>query len=316
MKKHILSAAAFLLILSLLIAGASCVVRPKNNTAEAGMQYDLANGILAEPKNTIDVVFLGNSLSYCSFIPMEIWRQRGIPAYVCATVPQRMYTAEEYLHRAFKNQSPKIVVLEALAVFEDYGNVEVIPEKAAQYIPLLRYHNRWKSLRKEDWYLPVRYTNVRADKGNREFRDIVPVVDSENFKPMEGYYEISSKNMGALRQMRDFCKENGAQLVIACSPSLYCWSPIRQTSVRNAAEQLDVPFLNFNQDSENVDIDWNNDTLDAGDHINLWGAIKVSDYMGDWLADTGLFTDKRDDPAYTQWNTFLAEYEANLPEEN
>ncbi len=317
MKKHILSAAAFLLILSLLIAGASCVVRPKNNSAEAGMQHLHASGLLAEPENTIDVVFLGNSLCNCGFIPMEIWKNHGIASYVSASAPQRMYLAEELLHRAFRRQTPKLVVMEPLAVFEDYGSLEVLPEKAERYVPLLRYHNRWKSLHKEDWYAPVRYTDVSPRKGYVERREVVP-ADMEQIQPMiQEYSGIASKNVKIIRRMRDFCRENGAELVFVSSPSLCSWSQPRFEAVQALADELEIPYLNMENDIPGEEtIDWETDTYDGGDHMNLWGAIKVSDYMGDWLADTGLFTDKRDDPAYTQWNTFLAEYEANLPEES
>ena len=61
MRKHILSSVAFLLILAVLLAAASYVVLPKNNTKEAGMLTPQANGFLGEPENTIDVLFLGNS---------------------------------------------------------------------------------------------------------------------------------------------------------------------------------------------------------------------------------------------------------------
>lgn len=72
MRRHIISAAVFLLILALLLVPLSLIFRPKNNSQEAGMEEPRANGILAEPENSIDVLFLGNSLAYCSMNPMEI----------------------------------------------------------------------------------------------------------------------------------------------------------------------------------------------------------------------------------------------------
>ena len=59
---------------------------------------------------------------------------------------------------------------------------------------------------------------------------------------------------------------------------------------------------------EEVPIDWETDTKDKGDHMNITGARKVSDFMGRWLAETGLFEDKRSQEAYSQWNQFLQEY--------
>ena len=116
MRKHFLSSVAFLLILVVLLAALSPVFRPKNNTAEAGTQDVQADGILGEPENTIDVLFLGNSEAYCSFIPMEIWKEHGITSYVCSTPAQRMYQSVEYLRSVFRTQRPQIVVVMALAI--------------------------------------------------------------------------------------------------------------------------------------------------------------------------------------------------------
>lgn len=313
--RHLLSATAFLLILALLIAGASCIVRPKNNTAEAGMQNLYAAGILAEPDNTIDVILLGNSLCSCGLMPMEIWKNHGIACYNCGSAPQRMYLAEELLHTAFRRQRPKMVVMEPLAVFEDYGNLEALPEKAQRYLPLLRYHNRWKSLLREDWYAPVRYTGINLRKGYVERREVVP-ADVESIMPMiQEYSRISRKNAKILRRMRDFCRENGAELVFISTPSLCSWRQPRFEAVQAMADALEIPYLNMENDIPgDASIDWQTDTFDGGDHMNLTGAVKVSDYLGDWLADTGLFQDRRGDPAYTDWSKTLAQFESSLPD--
>ena len=313
--RHLLSASAFLLILALLIAGASCVVRPKNNTAEAGMQNLHASGILAEPDNTIDVVFLGNSLCNCGLMPMEIWKNYGIACYNCGSAPQRMYLAEELLHTAFRRQHPRMVVMEPLALFEDYGSLEVLPEKAQRYLPVLRYHNRWKSLRPEDWYAPVRYTGINPRKGYVERRETVP-ADVDSIMPMiQRYSRIPRKNAKILRRMRDFCRENGAELVFISTPSLCSWSQPRFDAVQAMADALEIPYLNMENDIPGeAFIDWQTDTYDGGDHMNLTGAIKVSDYLGSWLSDTGLFQDRRGDPAYADWNETLAQFERSHPE--
>ena len=74
------------------------------------------------------------------------------------------------------------------------------------------------------------------------------------------------------------------------------------------ADSLGITYLDLNLMPEEVPIDWETDTKDKGDHMNITGARKVSDFMGQWLAETGLFEDKRSWEAYSQWNVFLQEY--------
>lgn len=308
MRKHILSAVAFLLILALLLAGLSFVFQPKNNTRKAGMQNPQANGILGEPDNTIDVLFLGNSESYCGFVPMEIWKEQGITSYVSGSSNQMLYETEQYLRSAFRNQSPKIVVLETLAVFTDYGRTDVLPEKAGEWIPILRYHDRWKTLTLQDWYAPVRYTHIRADKGYHEYRDAKAADTAGYMAPSEEVRRVPSKSREHVRKMQEFCQEHGARLVLVSVPSTDNWSQASHNGIAALADSLGIEYLDLNLMPSEVPIDWETDTRDRGNHLNLYGARKVSSFLGEWLAETGLFRDKRTDEAYSQWNVFLQDY--------
>lgn len=72
MKKIILKSTIFCTIFLIILIILSHIVVPKNNSKEAGMEDELANGILAEPENTIDVLVVGDSESYSSYVPREI----------------------------------------------------------------------------------------------------------------------------------------------------------------------------------------------------------------------------------------------------
>jgi hypothetical protein len=64
----------------------------------------------------------------------------------------------------------------------------------------------------------------------------------------------------------------------------------------------------MNQIGDELEIDWETDTRDKGDHLNYSGAEKASAYLGQWLKDEFQLTDHRDDDAYHSWNDSLQRY--------
>ena len=78
MKKNIINitkCVSFLLVLLCLLYGSSLLVMPKDNSESAGIHYVTAMGYLAEPENSMDVLFLGDSLVYSGISPVYIWNE-------------------------------------------------------------------------------------------------------------------------------------------------------------------------------------------------------------------------------------------------
>ena len=48
-------------------------------------------------------------------------------------------------------------------------------------------------------------------------------------------------------------------------------------------------------------IDWSKETRDGGEHLNYNGAKKVSNYLGEYIKNTGLVEDHRGDKKYASW---------------
>ena len=49
-------------------------------------------------------------------------------------------------------------------------------------------------------------------------------------------------------------------------------------------------------------------TLDKGDHLNLSGAHKVTDYMTMYLQEHYMLPDHRGDEKFTSWDTMASQY--------
>ena len=192
--KHLIHSFAFIVGLLVLLLLTSQIFQPKNNSDINGIHDPIANGILSEPENTIDVLVLGDSESYCSIIPLKIWQDYGITSYVCGTSGQKLCYSEEFLHKAFEKQSPEIVILETNAIFRNTSSKDAVVQKADRLFPIFRYHNRWKSLRSDDFSFAVNYTNIEDSKGYWHSTLVEKASSKGYMKPSKDTAPIPSNN--------------------------------------------------------------------------------------------------------------------------
>lgn len=112
--------------------------------------------------------------------------------------------------------------------------------------------------------------------------------------------EPQSTAVELLKDIWRRCKKDGIRLALYSVPNFKNWSNGRHQIIAALAREMNIPYLDLNV--QELDINWETDSLDHGDHLNYLGARKVTAYLGQWLRNTDLFTDKRADPAYTHWN--------------
>lgn len=117
MKKR--NTAIFLAGLVLLLFLFSSLFEPKNNTVQSGVdeRNDNAYGVLAEKKDSLDAIVIGDSLCYTGISPLTMWEKNGFSSYNCGKTAQRMSEAYYMLKRAYKEQLPKVVVIETNMLF-------------------------------------------------------------------------------------------------------------------------------------------------------------------------------------------------------
>ena len=112
--KKIVRYLLFFGILAVIFLGLSRVFYPKENSVEAGMPpRDVkVNGIFGAENNSLDVIFFGDSITFTSIKPVQIWEEQGIASYVCGQSGQIIPEAYNWLKQILEKQSPDIVVLE------------------------------------------------------------------------------------------------------------------------------------------------------------------------------------------------------------
>lgn len=301
-KKQIRGALFFALLIVFLTVVFSVLLYPRNNRTEEATDAISGNKLLGEKPGTIDVLFVGDSQAYASVSPMELWMQNGITSFVSGNGGQPVCEMPDLVREALKTQGIKIVVFEADTVFIDCSVSKYAYTKLKNIVPLLQYHDRWKTIGTDKFTLKRDFSETDPLKGYRFSPKTEPFYtahpeymgDRTAFEPIGRAAELS------VRDIEKLCDEYGAKLVLLSVPNL-SWTWGRHNSVSALAEELHAEFVDLNLPSDMEEIDWVNEALDYGVHMNHTGAVKTSVYLGNYLAGRYALPDHREDPAYENW---------------
>ncbi len=278
----VLRALLFVAILAALLAVCSHLFQPKNNREDYGMGEMKANGILAEPAGSIDVVMIGDSECALAFAPNVIEEVSGIRAYNCGTTGQYLYESYRYLRQSFERQQPKVVILETNTIYQECKLANYLFSKVEMAIPLFRYHDRWKDMRRED-FGPVEYTWTDDLRGYMHYTDVEPAPNSDYMIPSGDVRGVARWNRQCLQDIQTLCKKNDARLILISSPSAKNWNYPNHNGIAALAAEMGLTYIDMNLMQDQLAIDWQTDTKDAGDHMNWDGAQKVSRWLAEYL---------------------------------
>lgn len=318
MKKHknLLCSLLFLAILFGLLTAGSWLVEPKNNEKASGMRNASATGYLTERENSMDYLVIGDSETYSSISPMQLWEDYGYTGYVCGTPSQHIEDTFGYLKAFCQVQTPKLVIFEANALYRSSGFQDdvsrIVSRSIEKTLPIFEYHDRWKSLSMAD-IGQVNYTWRNYLKG------FIPTWKSKPWTGGNGYMlktdkkkEIQDVNQYYFGQIASFCEERNIPFLVVNVPAPVNWNYQKHNGVKSLTKSYDVPYYDMNLRVEKMNIDWQGDSRDGGDHMNIYGAQKVTYFLGKYLAKHYDLPDHRGDPAYNSWDQDLEKYQKTV----
>ena len=314
--KNTLSVIAVLLVFAIVLTFATMILKPKYMT-------DLVEGSMIsqyyrEDKNH-DVIFVGDCEVYANFTPMEMYREAGITAYVRGSSQQLIWQSYYVLKETFEYESPKAVVFNVNSmrysepVSEAYNrltidNMKWSDEKVGiinasmteeetflSYVfPILRYHSRFDELTGEDFEYLFK-TKDNTWNGHLINKEVNPVETLPAMRP-QADYSFGDICWEYLDKMRVLCEENGAEFILIKAPSVYpFWYDEYDAQIEDYAAQHGIKFYNFLDFTDEIGINYETDTYDAGLHLNLDGAQKLSVYFAKILAEDHNLPDRRED---------------------
>ena len=305
LKRVILFLLVFAVLLWACSAGIQIIVR--NVSGSVSGRSRVFASVSAEKKNTIDVLVAGDSESYTSVSPMDLWDRAGIAAYDCGQPGQRIQETYYILKTAFRTQSPKLVLFETNTMFRDPGflkNVQLsLTEPLAYHFPVIKYHNAWKALFDGPGGLKKSYKGF-------EIRDKVVSYegDEEYMKETKDKAQIPEVVRVYMEKIKRLCEKNGADLLLVSAPSPKNYNYKKHNSLEEYARENNLPYVDLNMKFRDIGIDWKLDSYDRGDHLNISGARKVTAYIGQYLADNYDLPDRRNDDGWREWDNLAREY--------
>jgi len=109
-------------------------------------------------------------------------------------------------------------------------------------------------------------------------------------------YALPERSMEYLDKMRTLCEANGIELILIKAPTIWpYWYPEWDEQIAEYAGQYGIDYYNLLHDDILLEtgIDYSTDTADAGLHMNVFGAEKLSSWIGGKLKSHYVLTDHR-----------------------
>lgn len=302
--KECFFALLFLVLTALMINFASDVLRPAQTSY--GSTWSAFRG---EPKDSLDVIYLGSSFAYCDFNPSLIYDASGLTGYVMAGGEQPLSITYWYLKEIFRTQSPSAVVLEGTSLYfkqyQNYTQQNVVlmpfsqnklgaiftaaePElRVGLLFDLYFYHSRWQEIGESDIKKALHPVEADYAKG---FTPMTQVLDGVGEAVYVQDRQVSpedyASNLAWLGKILALCREHGAQPIVVFNPSYTRCTP--EAYARNKADILAL-------DSGTLVYDWTasfeeiglipTEHLYDGSHLNQYGAAIFSAWLGRFLTE-------------------------------
>lgn len=284
-----------------------------------------------------DVIFVGDCEVYENFSPKVLWEEYGINSYIRGSAQQLIWQSYYLLEDTLRYEKPDVVIFNILSMMYDEPQKEAYNrmtidgmkwsmskvksiqasmterEEFLDYVfPILRYHSRWNELSKEDITYMFDAPNVSFN-GYYMRVDVKPAENIPEGKILADY-RFGDNSYYYLDKMVELCEKEGVELIFVKAPSLYpYWYPEWEEQMEEYAAEHGIRYINFLENVEETGVDFAVDTYDAGLHMNLSGAEKITRYLGDVLSEEVGLEDRRGEEKLQKiWEPKIKAYEEEI----
>ncbi len=318
--KKIIKIILFSVVLTAVFIGSYQILSWKDTS---GDYQSTTNRLYESENNTIDAVFLGSSHVYCSVMPYILWENYGMSAFDMSISGQDRESTYYHIKEVLKTQNPKVICVDMGGiVYDGYGiegnlyrnmlsmklsknnidliNASVPEEERFNFItrwPII--HTRYAELQKYDFKT---FDFSVFGRGEVVPLEVNPQVKDMEIIGYEGIGEIPEDKKEWIDRLIQLSVEEDFELVFFNAPFRM---DINQKGIYNAIgvylEEKGIPFFDFNQEDTLPTIDYATDFVDHA-HLNIYGAEKLTTFLGEFLVNNYEFEDHRGDENYIFWD--------------
>lgn len=298
--------------------------------------YTNLMGFYGLEDNTVDVVFVGTSVTFSTFMPMEAWNTYGMAAYDYCTNVQFENSLRHSVREIMKTQSPKLLLIDIAPFMMQHSagtsageddlyikyNIDSMPYSVNR-MQLIQEMNREKKgnlysflyynfdiCRYHTNKLSIGQYNNACNDANRGYgylnRNGGAVVDKNSFlyddgaeKPLEGQHAIYFEK---LLEDTDGLE---CEVVFYCAPIRFPKGRedeyLRKNYMKRIIEEQGYVFWDLSTEEERICLDYENDFW-SYNHFDSLGAEKVTNYLAKKIVDSYDIPDRRKDARYANWH--------------
>lgn len=300
--------ALFLLLAALMLAGLSCLFNPLRGMAkgEPPRAEKNAVSVLREPEHTLDYLVYGDSLSYATVNPLQIWHDGGAAGYVCGGQGQDIFDIYRSLKAVLKQQSPQLVLIETHALNNSGGlgrsANRLVGSTAGAVFPVFRFHNMWRNA------LEAPEADIPYYKGFQVRRETVAYTGGDYRQGPGVNPELDAVDALLLRRIVAMCGKNGARVLLFSVLSPANYSDATSAAYAALAQKAGAEYYDMNPLWDAGLLNPAADFVDGGDHVNYAGAQKLTAALAEELAARFPLPDRRGEPGFENWQAACGDF--------
>ena len=340
--KNVIKPIAFIICLALVLQLADFFLCRND---DAKRSYAQIHDFYEQEDDSLDAILLGASEVYAFYQPLFAWKTTGIKSWDYAN-SGRIFGVNAYmLKEAIKTQPDAVYVIsltraissdsahvhfvsdnmktswnkwQMVNYYCDYGKEaeSTLLERVEYMFPLIRYHSRWDDITLTD-IKNMSYEDVKGSATYEQFRTVTE-DQTENMLTTDERGEPDDSMLEALDEILDICDENNVKAVFVTFPRCFGadeknFLPACNT-LGDIITERGYDYLNLVNCVDEIGIDPTTDYYNWR-HANVHGAVKVTKYLAEYLADKYDIADKRNDSDSADWDESYETYMSILADD-